>query len=280
MIFLAFTTCKKDDSNLNVKACFDFLPNNNIKVGDTITFTNCSENSIKYNWDFGDNSYSNDSITRHSYKDSGTFKILLAALNNNINKMDTLSKIIKIYPKPDNIVYHKFVPEISINTVDFYTTPGTPDWLNCESIPIPSAGSASVSVDLNGDLINDFSFEAHHEKTKDCGSHCQCSYYLVSMSGINNTDSISAHKNKYFAYIPELYDSLALISKNGFCKDQAFLKLKSSTFVVNFVDSYIGFKINNNFGWVHVTPNNNGIIIKEYAINMTENNSIKAGQIK
>lgn len=45
-------------------------------------FKNLSENAIKFNWDFGDNSESSNSETpEHLYQDSGRYKVILTAFN-------------------------------------------------------------------------------------------------------------------------------------------------------------------------------------------------------
>ena len=46
-----------------------------------------------------------------------------------------------------------------------------------------------------------------------------------------------------------------------------------------FSETYVGVKMNNNFGWIHIKPRTGNVIyISYYAINLTVNNSIIAGQ--
>ena len=71
-----------------------------------------------------------------------------------------------------------------------------------------------------------------------------------------------------------------LIEKMGFNNNTTYLALKSSSFNTSFKETYIGIKIKNNYGWIHIAPNNNVIKIKECAINLTDYNQIKPGQTK
>ena len=80
LIILIFIGCKKDEPKVNSNACFDYTPNNKVKVGDTLTFVNCSENAIKYIWDFGDGDTSTLKLPQHSYNSAGNYKIILTVL--------------------------------------------------------------------------------------------------------------------------------------------------------------------------------------------------------
>jgi hypothetical protein len=65
------------------------------------------------------------------------------------------------------------------------------------------------------------------------------------------------------------WNQIIFISMKGGC-DRVSVDLK---------DAYLGIMHNNNFGYIHVRPlENNGIEVVEYAINLTENSSIYAGQ--
>jgi hypothetical protein len=50
---------------------------------------------------------------------------------------------------------------------------------------------------------------------------------------------------------------------------------------ISFRDTYWGLKLDDMISWIHVERiNNNGIKIKEFAVNKAKNNSIKPGQKK
>jgi hypothetical protein len=186
---------------------------------------------------------------------------------------------------PDKIIYHKSNDDLKINTVRYYTQSIVPPTIqNCPSIPTPEDSTASMSVDINGDSIQDFVIEAEHNRlSSGCGSHCICSYYRISIIGQNNKSWISSKLKNNMDYVPIEYDSLAVIQKDSIWRDRAFLYLDSpdAPFSADFETSFIGIKINNNFGWIKITPvTGNGLKIIDYAINLTENNIIMAGQQK
>ena len=281
LIFLVFIGCKKDEPKVNSKACFDYSPNDNIKVGDTLTFANCSENAIKYIWDFGDGDTSTLKFPYHTYYSAGNYKVTLSASNE--SSTDTLMKTIEISPKPDQIVYYKAPTDQKINSVRFFTPSGVPPNIQlCPSIPTPQDSSVSMAIDVDGDAISDFVFEAQHAQVLYfCGSHCVCSYYRISIISKNNTSWISSMLKNNLDYIPIYYDSLEIIKKDSIWKNRAFLYLYSpgAPFSADFSSSYIGIKINDKFGWIKIEPiEGNGVRIIEYAINLTKNNEIKAGQ--
>ena len=187
--------------------------------------------------------------------------------------------------EPDNIKYSDSLPVNSLNTVRYFTPSQVPDYIqNCPSMPTPQDSSAFLNVDLDEDSINDFVFEAKHERLNyGCGSHCICSYYQISISSLNNSSFISSRLKDNMDYVPIKYDSLEIIEKDSLWKDKAFLLLDSpqAPFSAGFNTCFIGFKIKDYYGWIKINPIvGNGLEIKKYALNLTENNIIKAGQEK
>jgi PKD repeat protein len=89
LILLAFFACKKNDPEAKPKACFTFSPDTALKTGDTIKFTNCSENATSYLWDFGDSTTSTEKSPVHIFKRGGTYLIKLTAADK--NSFDTIS---------------------------------------------------------------------------------------------------------------------------------------------------------------------------------------------
>ena len=74
-----------------------------VQPGEYIQFTNYSDNAIKYEWDFGDGTYSTDINPRHSYSSEGTYTITLTAEGRH-GKIDRVSlniAVIIVYPYAD-----------------------------------------------------------------------------------------------------------------------------------------------------------------------------------
>jgi PKD repeat protein len=277
LILLGFVTCRKDELNTKPSACFEFSPDTTLIIGDTITFSNCSENATTYIWDFGDDYSSIDKEPKHSYDNIGNYKVILSVSND--NSTDTLSKIINIYPAPNKIVYHNFGSDISISTVRFFE----PSSFDCKPDPSPTDSSANLSIDIDLDGINDFIIYATHSQSYNCINHCGVAYnYFISMSSLNNGDSIRVLLTNLVGPNPEKLDSYIDISKNGNWSNRAYFLFVMPCFFSSstpFEDMIIGLKKGKKYGWLHVKPKyGNGIYILEYAINLTENNSILPGQ--
>jgi PKD repeat protein len=78
MILFSFfiISCEKEEA----KPVANFTMNKTkAETGETITFTNSSENAITYSWAFGDGNTSTDENPTHSYSSDGTFTITLTA---------------------------------------------------------------------------------------------------------------------------------------------------------------------------------------------------------
>ncbi len=61
-------------------ACFT-VPSSNTRVGESFTFTNCSEKADSYLWDFGDGNTSTEKNPTHTYQASGNMLVVLTAIN-------------------------------------------------------------------------------------------------------------------------------------------------------------------------------------------------------
>ncbi len=87
MVILAlaffFTNCEEEeeeDTPVLPTAGFIFSPTT-IEVGDTVVFTNTSQNGSTYLWDFGDDATSTEENTSHIYTTAGTYVVKLTATN-------------------------------------------------------------------------------------------------------------------------------------------------------------------------------------------------------
>ncbi len=88
LLFLAalavtFTSCNNDDP-ADVVACFTFSPEENIQVGDTVYFSNCSQDAIETVWTFGDDESSMETNPSHAYNAPGIYDVTLTTINGGV----------------------------------------------------------------------------------------------------------------------------------------------------------------------------------------------------
>ncbi|WP_167618000.1 PKD domain-containing protein [Maribellus sediminis] len=88
-VALFFTACDNGDDTTEVTACFTYSPETTLQVGDTLYFSNCSENAIDYTWDFGDETTSTEAGPYHIYDAPGTYDVTLTAVNGGISNILT-----------------------------------------------------------------------------------------------------------------------------------------------------------------------------------------------
>jgi hypothetical protein len=69
-------SCKKSE-DFNGKACFTISTSQTIHVGESVTFTNCSENSVYYLWDFDDRTTSTEMNPSHTFTKAGERRVVL-----------------------------------------------------------------------------------------------------------------------------------------------------------------------------------------------------------
>lgn len=263
---IALIACKKDEER--PKSCFDYSPKNDLKVGDTVSFSNCSINSSSFLWDFGDGNKSNDKEPKHSYESSGSFQVKL--LTSNIELTDSFTTDILIKPKPDDIIYDTINPNLKI-----FSVRGESPSANC-FIPIPKDTSSSIGIDVNNDLINEFTITARHNYT---GNQCgRCSEGYAFEIIIEGSFICTQNGNPMLTQYLNFSDT---ISNNLNWSSSSRLEIYGCNLPwVNYVQNkYIGVKVNDSFGWLRVESYSaNGILIKEYGFNRTKGNPIKAGQ--
>lgn len=73
--------------------------------GESVSFTSCSTDGVKYSWDFGDGSaaYEGESAS-HQYDSTGTYLVQLKAFSKKNKLSDKYSLIITVNPKPVVVV--------------------------------------------------------------------------------------------------------------------------------------------------------------------------------
>jgi hypothetical protein len=184
----------------------------------------------------------------------------------------------------DNIRYQDLIPGKIIHSVRYFERNMDPE--SCGDDPIPEDSSAIFSIDMDGDSIADFMIGAGHSVSDGQGSiHCAHIIYSIGIGGLQPGDSISITSSNDCHDAAIKYDTITNvnITNNSLWQKSATLKVGAQGMIwyqwASFGDMYIGVKITNHFGWIHVEPAPfNGIIIKEFALNLTPHNSIKAGQ--
>jgi len=81
--------------------------------GETITFTNSSENATSYSWDFGDDKTSTDENPTHSYLTEGTYTVELTATGDGGSK--SITKTITIIKNPNPLLGNWELTKITLN---------------------------------------------------------------------------------------------------------------------------------------------------------------------
>ncbi|WP_346859823.1 PKD domain-containing protein [uncultured Draconibacterium sp.] len=79
----AFSSCNDEDP-ADVVACFTFSPEENIQVGDTVFFSNCSQEAQETVWTFGDDESSMETNPSHAYTAPGIYDVTLTAINGGV----------------------------------------------------------------------------------------------------------------------------------------------------------------------------------------------------
>lgn len=212
---------------------------------------------------------------KHVYKKSGRYIIKLFASNN--ISFDTLSKTIDIYG--DSIQYKQINPPINLKTVRFFTPSEN---LMCnEKSPTPGDSITQCYLDIDMDSEMDFQIEVKHFLNTQIPGHCSSYEYDIVISALNPECTVSV-KIKDWPFV-KYYNNSDPITLSDFWYNarNVFLSQKGAFMSegIILIDSYVGLKLKNRIGWLHVTPlPGNGISIIEYAINLEENRVIKAGQ--
>jgi PKD repeat protein len=143
LILLLFIGCRKDQMQLAPKACFDI--EQNIKIGDTLKFINCSENATTFYWNFGDGFNSTDTSPRHIFENRGNYIVMLIAKND--FSADSVSKSIQV-----NDPFY----------TDLHDTIIWVDWAN---------GSLIFNIDIDKDSTVDISVTSYDSYSSSSGSY-------------------------------------------------------------------------------------------------------------
>jgi hypothetical protein len=174
-------------------------------------------------------------------------------------------------PKPDKIIYHKFEPFLYVHSIRQYISTN-PMW----SIPVPNDSITKCYIDINEDSVNDFYFEARHEPDKNTFSvHYYPLRSFITICGLRNNVLFGYNKSAFTILMYDSINNNVVKSKSDWIEKLDLHREGPVISGCSFSDGYIGVKVENNLGWIHVAPgNNNGIIIMEYAFNTTADNPI------
>lgn len=175
----------------------------------------------------------------------------------------------------DTIIYHELDLPIKITSVDSLIQDPS-----CGHILSPSYNTVSSSLDINNDGVVDFTLT------------CKTWHYLLSMSypcaNYNNSIIISGTSESNTVSVSQAYSTKLksfnfneIIGTHPNWNKDARLMYYSPQYdsYYDFNGSvYIGLKVGDDFGWLYLNKDTYLITIMSYAINQTDNNSIRAGQ--
>jgi hypothetical protein len=194
--------------------------------------------------------------------------------------------------QPDSIYYKDIVPDTIINSIrgtSYYSSPANP---LCTR-PVPTDSSANIFLDLDGNLTMDIHINPVHSFTQISVSDCGSTFGHIFITCINSTDGIITADPKLYGQgnpFVNYFNAGDTISNNNNCLNYVRLTefiMYAPLYPPNLAsysgEHYLGIKrtINSKvyFGWLHFElVNNNGVKIKEFAINKTSGNSIIVGQ--
>ncbi len=194
-LIFVFSACEDDDPN--VIACFNYSPEQSIKVGDTVYFTNCSQEALEYTWSFGDAATSTESEPYHIYDQAGTFTVTLIAANGGIT--ETVSKEVNI--AKEVVACFTFSPEENIQVGD------TVHFTNCSEEATDYAwnfGDSETSTETEPFHVftqpGNFEVSLTASKPDDSQTVTQNISVTADLSYIINYGSFSGDKSTITAY--------------------------------------------------------------------------------
>ena len=148
---LIIFSCNKDepDKDIELVSCFSYTPTN-IKIGDEITFLNCSENATSYYWSFGDNSSSSDFEPTHIYNHSGYYTVRLAVTSSD-NLTKTKSGVLHVSDTCKlNMSEYDVSFGIKYDSTENYLTPGDISDLSESNLNEIIAAIGTPEYSING----------------------------------------------------------------------------------------------------------------------------------
>jgi len=105
LVVAIFASCTDPNVTPSPVASFNYSGDNNFAPC-SIKFTNQSENSVSYNWDFGDGETSTETNPSHVYSAGGTYTVLLT-VKNDAGVENESSKVVSVLDKPTKLQMNK-----------------------------------------------------------------------------------------------------------------------------------------------------------------------------
>jgi len=138
-------------------ACFTYEPSIEIKAGDIVTFTNCSENADLYEWNFGDGTSSITANPEHIFTEANDYKVTLTAQNE--SKSDQMEITITVAAS-EIIIENPTSYDLPIDWINHYvnefTTDG--DWPEETTVDYTLSISNGVYSMTSYDTVNTWFF--------------------------------------------------------------------------------------------------------------------------
>lgn len=116
---ISFHSCKKDP-----KACAS-ADNTSVQTGESITFTNCSENSERITWDFGDGNTDEGNSVSHSYTKAGNYLVKMVAYSRKDKDWDKTELLVTVTNPPAPL--KRYLTKIVLKSFAA-KNPGNNDW--------------------------------------------------------------------------------------------------------------------------------------------------------
>jgi PKD repeat protein len=270
LLLLVVFSCKHEPDPF---ACFTWLPDTLIHVGDSVRFINCSENSDLFAWAFGDEGTSTDTKPTHIFTSIGEFEVTLIAYGN--QNVDTLTKRIGVTERPDQIYFSNLSESIVRSTVRSFRW--VTDIRNPGFWPTPPDSSTSIELDVDNDNQNDFIINlSHHPQEPPFLGSGDGYRFFIQIVGLSNADSIAHTK---LPNVAGYYAEAEPIPFNSTWSSKGVLSLRGFAMEFQIEGDYIGFKHQNSVGWIKIKALDlNGIAVENFAINLTAEKRILAGQ--
>lgn len=131
-----FMGCKKDKvapEEATPMASFT-VSNSNVKIGETVFFSNNSTSASRYEWSFGDGHSSTDNSPIHSYSNAGIYTVKLTAYSaSGVKKNEATNTIYVTKPVGDAMFWisqSTYVVSVTLlgntKTIDLYYSSSTP----------------------------------------------------------------------------------------------------------------------------------------------------------
>lgn len=187
----------------------------------------------------------------------------------------------------DNILFHDFDPDIVITSTKYY---GPDSFHFCSRTPTPIDSTATFRFDINSDLIDDFEASVQHWIYIGSGSSftlepcLRYENFKTTVYPLNDSDKISLKStgskvNEYLYGETISGDSEWSEWNSGLYTNSVQYQYAYSPTNQEFYLGIMIYKENRYYyGWILVNVSEDQLIIKESAINLSENLKIVAGQ--